>query len=78
METELRYLWKASLAAREAARAGDVPAACEAMADLEAIAQHATPKLARGAYAALQAMEGQGDAFLAAYARQALARLQAA
>jgi hypothetical protein len=31
MEIETRYLWTASLAAREAARAGDVPTACEAI-----------------------------------------------
>jgi hypothetical protein len=45
---------------------------------LEGIALHGAPKAARGACAALQAMEGQGDAFLACYARQALGRLQAA
>lgn len=78
METELRYLWNASLAARGAVRSGDIPSGCEAIDELEGIALHAAPKPARGAYAALQAMEGQGDAFLAAYARQALARLQAA
>jgi hypothetical protein len=78
METETLYLWNASLAARNAARAGNVPAACEAIDDLEGIALHGTPKTARGAYAALQAMEGQEDAFLACYARLALGRLQAA
>lgn len=78
METETQYLWTASLAAREAARAGDVPAACEAIDDLEGIALHGAPKAARGAYAALQAMGGQADAFLVCYARLALGRLQAA
>ncbi|MBY0352669.1 hypothetical protein [Tabrizicola sp.] len=78
MENEVRYLWNTSLAAREAARAGDNSAACEAMDDLEMIALHGSPKAARGAYAALQAMEGQADAFLACYARLALGRLQAA
>ncbi len=78
MQTETQYFWNASLAARQAARAGDVPDACEAIDDLEAIALHGAPKAARGAYAALQAMEGQDDAFLACYARLALSRLQAA
>lgn len=78
MESEVRYLWNTSLAAREAARAGDVTAACHEMDELEAIALHGAPKAARGAYAALQAMEGQGDSSLACYARLALGRLQAA
>jgi hypothetical protein len=78
METETQYLWKASLAARQAARAGDIPAACEAIDDLEAIALHGAPKAAQGAYSALQAMEGQEDALPALYARLALGRLQAA
>lgn len=78
MEIETRYLWNASLAARQAARAGDVPAACEAIDELEGIALHGAPKAAHDAYAALQAMEGQADAFLACYARLALGRLQAA
>jgi hypothetical protein len=78
MELETAYLWNASLAARQAARAGDVPAACEAIDDLEGIALYGSPKAARGAYAALLAMEGQGDAFLACYARLALDRVQSA
>ena len=78
LETELRAFWKASAAMQAAARAGDIPAAREAIDELEGIALHGAPKAARGAYAAMQTMEGQDDAFLACYARQALGRLQAA
>lgn len=60
METEALNLWNASLAARQAARAGDIPAACEATDELDGIAMRGAPKAARGAYAALQVMEGQG------------------
>ncbi|MDP3262449.1 MAG: hypothetical protein U1E06_07890 [Tabrizicola sp.] len=78
MENETLYLWNSSLAARNAARAGDVPAAHEAIDDLEGIALHSAPKLARGAYVELQAMAGQANAFIACYARLALGRLKAA
>jgi hypothetical protein len=78
METETQNLWKASLVARQAAPAGDIPAACEAIDELEAIALHGAPRAAQGAYAALQAIGRQEDAFPALYARLALGRLQAA
>jgi hypothetical protein len=78
MENETLYLWNASLAARNAARAGNVPAAREAIDDLEGISLHGAPKAARGAYAALQGLAGHAETAIASYACAALERLQAA